>query len=770
MAQEEASTTLESIEKDIQEKWEQEEWNNELKKVEKKYQTISYVIFKYWILIITIIVTISIFFFGLQKRKTLNFDNEYEARKIALVWQYEKERNEDTTNSKKFNLEILVKQWFINASEELIQSYNNLINYKWYTLPRWTFLYKPDEIKDIEYFKDSNYETAELEKMLNNTIFINYDDIQKDEKSITLLPLKNNSIEDTFYISCANQHKIFNWVCNSYINKFLNWFFVYNITDDIEWFKKTRKNIVTKKRYKEAACVSLNNYLTYTQTAPNELELLMSLCKDDYSKNFYMIQSFNEVQKELDNKYIKSNISKYKEINEYKLSSYQQILYTSLKNWIPPYEWFYKSYTDYLKNILKQNNETIIDSFYYDAIYRFNNLYIIPTLNKIKYQATQSKREEIESIITEIEKINNWNSVEWFIWLRDKLTNKSIEEEIAKIWSSSNNNIDNTEEKLLKNLKTLSYMKIINDEIDWTKIKINWYLSINLTWENTPISFWSTLENKNWTLIVNEITLEWFYKSDEFNNVIKIILSQKNYSIWEIYDYIQNNIKLYVSNDLNISPCDLIKDKLRGIKIQGLEILTCNENKINIIKWDSWNKILYQFNMNSYQIIWIQVTDPEIQSFVNENLSWIKTNATTISSILPNIIVYEPTKPDTTTLIWNNEAIIAIDDLTTYLWVIITDIWERNWRVAAEFTIADIDFVWIYDTNTKILWPLFLKGAWNTEFGEEKDPIIKDFSLYLNSNNQNEINRFLIEPIKYLYDVDPTTIKKYLREDVEGYL
>jgi hypothetical protein len=42
--------------------------------------------------------------------------------------------------------------------------------------------------------------------------------------------------------------------------------------------------------------------------------------------------------------------------------------------------------------------------------------------------------------------------------------------------------------------------------------------------------------------------------------------------------------------------------------------------------------------------------------------------------------------------------------------------------------------------------------------------------LYLNSNNQNEINRFLIEPIKYLYDVDPTTIKKYLREDVEGYL
>ena len=229
MEQQETQTTLESIENDIQENWKHEEWDKELKKVEKKYQTISYVIFKYGILIITIIVTISIFFLELQKRKTLNFDNEYEARKIALVWQYEKEQNEDAENSKEFNIEILVKQWFINTSEELIQSYNNLIKYKWYTLPRWTFLYKPNDIKDIEYFKDPNYDINELKKLLDSVIFINYDNIQKYEENIVLLPLKNQSIEDTFYISCANQHKIFNWVCNNYINKFLNWFFVYNI-------------------------------------------------------------------------------------------------------------------------------------------------------------------------------------------------------------------------------------------------------------------------------------------------------------------------------------------------------------------------------------------------------------------------------------------------------------------------------------------------------------------------------------------------------------
>ena len=748
-----------------QENW---KWDNELQKVEKKYQIISSVIFKYWILILTIITTITIFFVELQKRKTLSFDNEYEARKIALVWQYENEKEQNNKYNQQFNVQLLVKQWFINVSEELIQSFNNLINYKWYTLPRWTFLYKPDEIKDIEYFKDSNYDIAELEKMLNNTIFINFDDIQKNEESINLLPLKNKSIEDTFYISCANQHKIFNWVCNNYINKFLKWFFVYNITDDIEWFKKTRKNIISKKRYKEDACISLNNYFMYTHTTPNELEWLILLCWDKYSKNFYLIQSFIEIQNELENKYIKPNTSRYQEINEYKLTSYQQILYTNLKNWIPPYEWFYKSYTDYLKNILKQNAETIIDPFYYDASYWFNNLYIIPTLNKVKYQATPSKREEIESIILEIEKINNWNAVEWYIWLRNKLTNKAIEEEINKIGTNPSTNKDNIEENLLKNLKTLSYMKIINDEISWNIIKINWYLSINLTWGNTPIFFWSTLENKNGELIVNEITLEWFYKSEEFNNVLKIILWQKNYSMWEIYDYIQNNIKLYISNDLNISPCDLIEDKLRTLKIPGLEILTCNDGKINIIKWESWNKILYQFTMNSYQITSIQVTNKEIQTFVDTNLTWIKTSATTISNVLPNIVVYEPEKVDNTKLEWSNDAITAIDDLKTFLWVNITDIWERNWKVAAEFNIGNIDLIWIYDTNTKILWPLFLKQAWTG--ASKEDLIINNFSLHLTQDNQNEINKFLIEPVEYLYEKDKNTISKYLPDLIENYL
>lgn len=756
--------TINNIENESQENW---EWNDELQKVEKKYQVVSSIIFKYWILIITIIATITLFFVELQKRKTLSFDNKYEARKFMIVWQYNKE--EAQSKNQNLNLNVILRQWFLNITDDVIQSYNNLLNYKWYTLPRWTFLYEPNEIKNIEYFKNPDYEITELQKVINKIIYINYNEVwARDNKDIMFIPLENNSIENTFYITCANQHRFFNWVCNKYINDFLDWFFVYKISDDFKWFNKTFKNIIKRKKYKEQACNWLNNYIKYSGTTPNEIEWLFSLCWNEYVESFNKMQSFIELKKDLEDKYIKQNISKYKELNEYKLVSYQQILYNNLENSIPPYEWSYKNYTNYLINILKRESQDPIDPFYYDLTYRFNNQYLIPNLNKIKYQSTQSKRDEIEWIILEIEKVNNWNNIDWFKWLKYKLTSNKLENEISKIGSNISNENDNTINALLKSIKSLSYIKIINDEISWNLITINGYLSLNTsTWERTPTPFKSTLENKKWKLIVNEFTLSVKWESLEINNILKIILQQKDYSIWEVYEYIQKNIKIYESNKYNITPCILIKDRLENLNIEWAELLNCNEQKINIIKWWSWNKILYQITMDSYQITSIKVTDKDIQSFVDKNLSWVKTNATTITTILPNLIAYEP-KKSSNTLIWSNDAITAIDDLKTYLWVNLNDIWERNWRVAAEFSINDLNLIWVYDTNTKILWPIFLTGI--SIWTWKENPIINNFYLRLTQDNQNEINKFLIEPIGYLYELDQTTIKKYLPEKLEEYL
>ena len=347
-----------------------------------------------------------------------------------------------------------------------------------------------------------------------------------------------------------------------------------------------------------------------------------------------------------------------------------------------------------------------------------------------------------------------------------KITNTKLEEEIQKISWKISTETDTSIDAALTSIKSLSYLKVINDEISGNVIKINWYISLNLTnWEKLPTPFWGTLEYKNWKLIVKEFSVS-LWSALQINNILWIIREQKDYSIWEVYEYIHKNIKIYESNDYSITPCTLIMERLEKLNIEWAEVLNCNWEKMNIIKWWDENKVLYQIKMENYDIKSITTSSRAIHDFIDENFSWITTNATTISNIVPNIVAYQPKKIDSSILIWNSNAIIAIDDLSNYLGVTLTDIWERSWRVAAEFKISNITFIWVYDTNTKILWPIFLR-----QVGEEgnEDPIIQGFSLHLTPENQNEINKFLIEPVWYLYDIDGVTILKYLPEELEAY-
>ena len=171
--------------------------------------------------------------------------------------------------------------------------------------------------------------------------------------------------------------------------------------------------------------------------------------------------------------------------------------------------------------------------------------------------------------------------------------------------------------------------------------------------------------------------------------------------------------------------------------------------------------------MDNFNIKEIKSTNQEIQKYINNNYIWKKTNATTISNIVEEIITYVPKTWDNK-LTWNNNTLIAITDLNKFLWVEIINIWEKNWRTAFEFIIKDIDLIWVYNINSKVLWPLYLTwvSSWTWT---EKNPKINNFSLILSQDNQNEINKFLIDPFGYLYKIDEATITKYLPEKLEEY-
>ncbi|MBO4516095.1 hypothetical protein J5751_01345 [bacterium] len=57
---------------------------------------------------------------------------------------------------------------------------------------------------------------------MKNMVFVDYDEINsKKINDPVLLQLENNSVEDTFFLSCANRPRLFNTICDKYINIFL---------------------------------------------------------------------------------------------------------------------------------------------------------------------------------------------------------------------------------------------------------------------------------------------------------------------------------------------------------------------------------------------------------------------------------------------------------------------------------------------------------------------------------------------------------------------
>jgi hypothetical protein len=321
---------------------------------------------------------------------------------------------------------------------------------------------------------------------------------------------------------------------------------------------------------------------------------------------------------------------------------------------------------------------------------------------------------------------------------------------------------------MLQNLKSLSFLRIINEKVSENKIKISWYLSIKLDDSNIPLYLWFIIKNIDNKPIIESININEY---DDLNNTISNIIKQKDYTITEIYQYIQNNINIFLSNN-NISTCDIILDKMEKIKddnkeINNIDIMECNWNKINILKEEEKIKTYYKIIMENFNIKDISISDKNIENEIKQYLNNINTNHITIPNIIWEIISHKK-KFISTTQEWSNNIIITIEDLERYLWIMPKDIAEYNKIILIDFSINSINFIWDYDVKSKKLWQLYFK--YNIENDKDinntlkkEDLFINNFEIYLKEDNQNQINEFLVDPINYINNIDPTVVANYNR-------
>lgn len=721
--------------------------------IKNKYKKIYNYFFKYFIytiiLVLWIIKLINIFS---NKDIVLENNKDFMIEKVKLIWEFNKKINSQTDNE---NIKTHILNWNFENDKDLLISNDNLISYKGIVLPKHTFIYQTKSLKDIKYFEDTGYDTNELVNIAKNTIFVNLDQIEKEQNQNTSLPLKEN-IENTFYIKCIKQKKLFDKICNNYTKNFLNNFYIYNIDQDLDWLIETF-DILYNSKHKTAFCEGMVKYIIYSKNTDNRLEQIFIKCWKNYIQEYQTFKNFLDIHTQLEKWYITPNVYNEQILNEYKLISFQQIIYNDLQqNIINNIR--INSYFDYLNNILK--NTENIRWFYTDLTYRFNNHYLLDILNKNKYKFTENKRFEIENIIKNLNLINNWNILEWHKWLKILISNKELEktqvEEIIEPETQSKR------DTLIKNLKSLSFLKIINEKLSDEKLKISWYFLINMKEYYLPIYLWFAVNNDG---ILENINI---HDYADLNETAENIITQNNYSIPDIYQYIQDNINLFASNE-NISTCDLIKSKLENYtetnkQINQLDITYCDKDTINIFKeekeGEDIHKLFYKIILNNFNINKIQISNIELEKEINEYIKDIETNNITIATIIQKIVSYKPEKVNLKQE-WSNNIIIAIEDFQNYLQIIPRDIFEIDGEIIVEFNLKNIDFIGTYDLKNKTLYKLSFKYQENANGITQEDLLINNFNLSLTDTNKNEINKFTLNPTNYIKNIDNNSLENY---------
>lgn len=734
-------------------------------KIVTKYAKIYKFVFKYSIFVIIWIISIIILNNQIIKTKKLDTTDNFIVEKAKLIWEFNKITNQNINNS---DVNIHILQWTLDLTWNLIFSINNLISYKKYVMPRNVFLYDASAIQQKEYFvkSSSGYNIEELKTFAQNILFVNSDQIEKIIKNTISLPL-DESLENTFYLKCLKDPKIINTNCDHYINNFLETFFVYDIPRDYDWLQNIFDNL-QHTDYKTTMCDRMQQYILYSNDTNEKIENIFISCGGDYYEDFHTVQLFLDIQNQLKKWYINQTVYQNNLLNAYKLISYQQIIYNDLsKNTVNNIR--FETYINYLQELLKKDNK--IDLFYLDLTYRLNNNYLINILNKLKYKVSDNKKTEIENIIKNLNKINNGDKLVWYAWLRTNLINPYLEKDnsfsISEDVVLTKQDIVN---KLIENVKSLSFFKVIKETILWEKVKISGYFSIKNSEWTIPIYSSMVVKNINDKLIIESIKVSEF---DDLNETIKSIIKNNQHTIPEIYQYIQENIKILSSDNL-VSTCELIENMIAKTldwnkDISTLQLIDCSPEKISILKEEKVDKTAYKtyykLTLDNFNISNIMISNKYIEGEITKSLSSLNTNNITITNIVKEIISYIQEDKEYIQQ-WSNNILITIEDFEKYLWTIPNDIVEWNNKIITEFEIQWTTFIWNYNITSKKMWPLYFKYNKSSEEAEEnevkkEDLEIKGFELYLTQNNQNKINEFIINPIKYIKTVDPLVILYY---------
>lgn len=724
-------------------------------KIQKDYLKLHKIVFKYWIFFLIAIFAIIKVYWVISK------DHDETIQNQPMTQQKQTKITEFHQKLSQIDLQKSFTGLFafgeISETEEYIESFNNLLYYNWFVVPRFFWLSNTAPIQDIEYFQKSAYSLEEIDTLYRN-VFIWSNKHSKQPPQNTSFPLSQSIIQE-FNLSCIFQKKASNIICDVFIDKFLDEFFVYNIESEINDFQNIMHNILTQKKYNNKACLAMLNYDFYSQKEHHIITELFSFCEPKYQTTHRNFLDFVEVQNELFSKHISNKIYKDDIINIYKLISFQQIIYDDIENKILNTDRIH-GYFWFLQELLKRDR---LDTFYKELSYFFNNYYIKKAGSNIEITNKISNKSELDELNKQITSLNNGNILIWYKWLKDDINPNLIVAEL-----NIENEVEQTDEQ--QNIENL-LQQIKNIEIKQSFISGNQIL-ISGIWtiidesirnpdedNRIPIATKIQLEEDRNTLQVKQVAFEAFeWISDTINQILET--NKRVYA--DLQRYVEQNKFLFITTKTEqIVEVETICENIKNA-LPNYEIRACDNSKVNIDLFRKNKVISMNISHKDFILTKIDVSDQEAKTMFNQYLeetklaSKISREKTTketfvgfIVEVISDFLSFNPKTSDTTE--WSLNTLIVIERIKQYMWIQLKDILERDWKILIEFNITNIPFLGYYDIESHKISPLYFKEA-----NQEKNPLlIKNFSLIMSESGKELINSFKNNPLETIRHYSP---------------
>lgn len=746
-----------------------EELQKKIDEMTKIYKIIHRLVFKYGIFAIAIC-------FGIYVARNvtntttniLKITNNDTNQKLVTIKWFKKWLTEIRSSG---DLIVYVGLGHLELSGWYLSTYNNMVSYNGFILPRY-FAGDVSLFSNKKQFEESDFNNEKMNTFLTNFLNItNKEDISTKEN--TPIPL-NGDIVTTFNLQCLSQTKIYNGLCDIFTRNFIDTFLLYNISEDIAWFKTIFNTLKSNDEYKDTICKNLIMHSYYTNNTSEDIKSVVKMCWSSDYDSFNKFALFSEIQKELESKNISKLIYSDKIANAYKTHSFIQIIYEDINNKRVSISRI-SNYLTFIEELLKKDELEAMET---NSIYYFNNYKLKPILEDPELSMKMGSKTDISTLIKRINTINNWDSFMGYEGLK-YLVNENIlvEKAIEGTWDTIEN-YETTIEKLLGQISSFSVEeKVISGNQILTKGNLN--ISTKGLEISLPIKI--QFEEQSSILYIKRIDITW---EPDISKAINWLVSEEQRSFADLQKYITANINLFIAgqgtenkNEKNF--CDIAAEafpdttegsgSLIGSWQGALE--KCDENGLTVSRIRNEKKIEITVSYKNYSFKGISSPYENAQAKINEYVKdpkiiwkYASINESNMINFVKDVLKIFDTAQDIgkpqTEFEASDNTLIVVERVKKYLKTNVTDIVEKGDKIIIAFTMSWINLIGNYNIKTHTLDQLYFKDI--TQNGIPV--LIKKTQISLNDENKEEISKFMTNPILYFKEKSVENYLLYLEK------